>query len=353
MAILIRKNKAAKPRYRVRVRDALGKEYPTKTFATLIDAKRYERELQDKKDKKYQALSLLKRNIEVHKYISEWLSYQEGCISKGWYKKVAKTIYAHILPIIGGLKLSEVRSPHIGSILAEMEKKGLKPQTRLHVYNTLSKSFKDAVEYYGYLEKNPVLKMDKPKVHKIERNFLKPGDAFKLLEDCKEHYLGPAIWLGMLAGLRPSETQALQWRSVDFEKSQILVCSSFNRSEGVIQPYPKQKDWLRVPLPKMLSNYLQSRKDKFALGFVAPSIRGAMLDYSKFYRGLKNLCLLAGVKPVTPHELRHSCTEIWFQHGATLEDIRRLLGHKSSETTKRYVHKTDDRLVKLASVISF
>ena len=53
MAILIRKNKAAKPRYRVRVRDALGKEYPTKTFATLIDAKRYERELQDKKDKKY------------------------------------------------------------------------------------------------------------------------------------------------------------------------------------------------------------------------------------------------------------------------------------------------------------
>jgi site-specific recombinase XerD len=89
------------------------------------------------------------------------------------------------------------------------------------------------------------------------------------------------------------------------------------------------------------------------LGFVAPSIRGAMLDYSKFYRGLKNLCLLAGVKAVTPHELRHSCTEIWFHHGATLEDVRRLLGHKSSETTKCYVHKTDDRLIKLASVISF
>ena len=55
---------------------------------------------------------------------------------------------------------------------------------------------------------------------------------------------------------------------------------------------------------------------------------------------------------VTPHKLRHPCTQIWFHHGATLEDVRRLLGHKSSETTRRYVHKTDDRLIRLASVIS-
>ena len=121
-----------------------------------------------------------------------------------------------------------------------------------------------------------MLKIDKPKVYRIERNFLQPEDAFKLLAHCKEHYLGSAIWLGVLAGLRPSETQALQWRSVDFEKGQILVCSSFNRSEESIQPHPQQKDWLIVPV----------------------------------------------------------------------------LGHESSETTRRYVHKTDDRLIEIAKEIT-
>ena len=63
------------------------------------------------------------------------------------------------------------------------------------------------------------------------------------------------------------------------------------------------------------------------------------------------MCFEAGVEKISPHELRHSCTEIWFQHGATLEDVRRLLGHKNVETTQRYVHKTDDRLIKLAKGI--
>ncbi|MFK7825183.1 MAG: tyrosine-type recombinase/integrase [Oligoflexales bacterium] len=48
---------------------------------------------------------------------------------------------------------------------------------------------------------------------------------------------------------------------------------------------------------------------------------------------------------------RHSCTEIWFKNGANLEDVRRLLNHKSSETTQRYVHRTNDRLFELSKTI--
>ncbi len=153
-----------------------------------------------------------------------------------------------------------------------------------------------------------------------------------------------------MTGLRLSEVQALQWKNIDFEKNQILICAAFKRAENEIKPYPKQKNWLIVPMPALLVSYLKN-KMRFALGFAAPAKMGGMLDYSKFYRGLKKLCRDAGVDHVTPHELRHSCTEIWFRHGATLEDIRRLLGHKSVETTRRYVHRTDDRLIKLAKEI--
>ena len=78
-----------------------------------------------------------------------------------------------------------------------------------------------------------------------------------------------------------------------------------------------------------------------------------MLEQKKFYNGLRRLCQEALVKRVSPHGLRHSCTEIWIKNGASLEDIRRLLGHKTTETTLRYIHKTDDRLIKLAKEIKF
>ena len=68
-------------------------------------------------------------------------------------------------------------------------------------------------------------------------------------------------------------------------------------------------------------------------------------------KGLAKLCKEAGVQKVTPHELRHSCTEVWFSHGASLEDVRSLLGHKCPKTTGTYVHRTDNRLIKLAKEI--
>jgi site-specific recombinase XerD len=54
---------------------------------------------------------------------------------------------------------------------------------------------------------------------------------------------------------------------------------------------------------------------------------------------------------VTPHELRHSCTELYVQAGASAEDLRRLLNHKSLAATIRYMHRTDERLQRIASQV--
>ena len=351
MAILLKQLKDGRKKYQTRVMDELGKFYPSKTFETIREAERYERELKGRKDKREYALSQHKRSIEVQTYFDEWLNSRKYSVSPGWHKSLCDLSMKYILPVIGGQKLSDVKPPHIGRILSHMKEKNRSSQTMLHVFNILNKSFKDAVEYFGYLEKNPVLKQDRPKVHRKEREYLNPEDSWKLLKSCEDHYLGSAIWISILAGLRPSEVQALKWKNVDFQKRQILICAAFKRGINKIEAYPKQKNWLIVPMPEILCEYLEKQKRRFPLGFAAPAMRGGMLDYNKFYRGLGKLCREARVKKVSPQELRHSCTEIWFRHGATLEDVRRLLGHKSAETTRRYVHRTDDRLIKLASEI--
>lgn len=352
MAIVSRHTDNGKIKYFVRVRDQVGNHFPSKTFDRKIDAEQYERQLKIRKDSGVHAEISVKL-ICVSEYFSEWLDYRRSKLSKGWFQSVDRMYKTYIRDELGSLKLVDVKAPHIGKLLAKMQENNMSPQSVLHVFNILNKAFKDAVEYFGYLNKNPVLKQDRPKIRKVERSYLTPEESWKLLEHCKEHFLAPAVWLAVLSGLRPSEVQALQWRAVDFEKGQILICAAYKRGIGKIEPFPKQGDWAIVPMPKALSEFLSPRyKHRFPADFVAPAIEGGLLDYTKFHRNLWKLCDEAGVKRVSPHELRHSCTEIWFRSGATLEDVRRLLNHKTTATTQRYVHRSEDRLIALAKSIA-
>jgi len=244
----------------------------------------------------------------------------------------------------------EIKAVDIGMLFAQLERKGLSAQSILHIYNVLHKMFGDAVEFFELIDINPVRKRFRPKVHRIEREFLSPADSWRLLDSCKDHPLGAAVWISLLSGLRPGEVQALKWSAVDFERSQILIQATFNRKLWVMQDCPKQGDWGRAPMPAVLADFLRPKaKGRMESDFVCPNILGGMLSYESFNRRmLPQFCKQAGVKRITPHELRHSCTELYVQAGASAEDLRRLLNHKSLSATLHYMHRTDERLQGIA-----
>lgn len=82
--------------------------------------------------------------------------------------------------------------------------------------------------------------------------------------------------------------------------------------------------------------------------FVAQNKNGGMLEYTAFNQTLKSLCKGLGLKQITPHELRHSSSELWVNAGASEVDIGRQLNQSSSSTTRRYMHRSDERLDSLA-----
>ena len=85
--------------------------------------------------------------------------------------------------------------------------------------------------------------------------------------------------------------------------------------------------------------------------FVAAGRGGRMLAYKTLLYGLKDLCRKVGVTVITPHEMRHSWTEVWVKFGASVEHLRRLLNHKSLTSTKAYLHRTDEELTRLGDRI--
>jgi integrase len=351
MAIIQRKTDENEIRYLVRVRDPFGRWYPSATFERRVDAERFERELLNRKDSGSLARASVIRQMTFAEYWAQWSEECRTQVSAGWKSCQDRLMRKHLLPILGRMKLLEVRSQEIGRLMGILEKQGMSPQSRLHAYNVLHKMFGDAVEFYEFLELNPIKKRFRPKIRREEREFLTPAESWRLLEVSRQHPCGAAVWISLLAGLRPGEVQALRWSAIDFDRSQILIRATFNKKLRVIQDYPKQGDWGRAPIPKALYEFLKERSiGKTSEDFVAENWLGGMLCYESFaIKVLPALCRQAGVKRITPHELRHSCTELYVEAGASAEDIRRLLNHKSLTATLRYIHRTDERLMGVAS----
>lgn len=351
MAINKRKSSDGKTRYQVRVKDPRGRWYRAETFERLIDAEKHERELMNLRDQGQGAATsdereekVKRENITFAEYWSYWSTNGRKCHDS--WKMTQDQIYRDYLsPCLAERRLVDIRPQDIGKVLMRATQVGRAPQTVRHIYNLLHKIMNDAVEYYELLERNPVLRRDKPEVIETERDFLTPLETQKLREASKNHFLGPAIWLGTLCGLRPSEIQALTWSAVDLETRQLIIRAAYKRKVRRTEPFPKGKRWARVPIPPVLLEYLWDLKQSQGESeYVAPGLRGGMLKYEILLAGLRRLCKDAGVKPVSPHELRHSCSEEWVQAGASREDIARVLNHSSPRITERYMHRTDERL---------
>jgi integrase len=356
MAIIRRTNAKKEIRYQVKVRDAAGNWLPTATFRTKAQAEAYERSILGRRDQGETALPPEQRDLSVNDYWLVWTEQCRGQTSDGWKITQDQMARDYVLPVLGPRKLVDVKPADVGWTLESARKKGLSAQTLKHVYALIHKIFEDAVEHYGWLPKNPCLGRYRPKVPRRERDFLSPAQSMKLLEHVRHHYLGPAIWLQILAGLRNSEVQALTWKAIDWERGQILIRAAFNNKEDRIQEHPKQEDWGTAPIPPMLRQYLEELKRKRKepeTAFIAQNEfeQGAMLPYETYLRALRRVCEEAGVPVITPHELRHSCTEMYVQAGASAEDIRRLLNQSSLTATARYMHRTDERLMGIASRI--
>jgi integrase len=349
MAVIQRKNEKEEVRYLVRVRDRLGRWYPAETFDRMVDAKRHERKLLDDRDR---GRSGEKRgDLLFSEYLDLWIAQCRGSISAGWRISQDQMLRDYVLPFMSKLKVAEIRPQDIGSLFNQVLAMGRSPQTVKHVYAMLHKIFEDAVEHFEMLDRNPVLRRYRPKIAIRGRAFLAPVESWKLLRFVEHHYQGPAVWLQLLSGMRPGEVQALRWEHVDFERRQLLIRGTYNRKEKRLQDHPKQADWGSAPMTDDLFRFLWSRKGP-AGQFVVQNRHGGMLSYETYEDQLKRFCKKAGVKAVTPHELRHSCTELFIQSGASAEDIRRLLNQKSLTATARYMHRTNERLQGIADKVS-
>jgi integrase len=191
---------------------------------------------------------------------------------------------------------------------------------------------------------------------------LSPAEVFAVARRA-EGQIGAIILLGAFTGLRIGELRALRWRDIDFAGCLIHVRRNLPHGSKV-ERVPKGRQARSVPLLDQAVPVLDrlSQRERFTgpddLVFTSPT--GKHLDDNPIRRGLYAAMAAAGIdrdrgtgKPFVFHDLRHSFGTLAVRV-FPLTDVQTHMGHKSVETTRRYIHHVPrrDAAAKLTALVN-
>lgn len=197
---------------------------------------------------------------------------------------------------------------------------------------------------HGLVSKDPAYNVEPPKKSKPLPHFLKEGEMDRLFDDVTwsntftEVRDKAIIMTFYVTGIRVSELTGLDDGDVDFTIRQLKVTGKGNKQR--IIPFGEE-------LADMLKKYIASREESVTRNddslFVTS--KGKRMTRVQVRIEVKNhLALVSTQKKLSPHVLRHTFATAMLNHGASIESVRRLLGHASASTTEIYTHTTFEQL---------
>lgn len=140
-------------------------------------------------------------------------------------------------------------------------------------------------------------------------------------------------------GLRRAEVARLEFGDYDIAEGSLRVEGKGDKERTVFIPKGTAvavQRWLerRGSEPGPLIAHV-SRAGKVRLRYVSPNL---------VYRVVQKRFLAAGIKPLTPHDMRRTFISDLLDEGVDLATVSRQVGHSSVQTTARYDRRKDRAL---------
>jgi site-specific recombinase XerD len=143
------------------------------------------------------------------------------------------------------------------------------------------------------------------------------------------------VAVGFRHGMRSSEITGLLMTDVNLKHATIKVRRLKNSNTTTQQ--------LSLEEIALLTAWLTERQDD-STNFVFTSRNGGRMNRKTWFRIFHGLAERAGLAPAKrhPHCLKHSLAMFLLDKGVKLNHIQRALGHKSLQSTGRYLEVGDD-----------
>lgn len=329
---------ACEPGYRVAVYDAIARRKVSKTLRTLAEARRWRATAQT------QAAKGVRLSGTAETLYAAAEAFVDGIASgairtragerykPSVVREYERSLRLHVLPTLGGAKLSKIQRRDVQRLADEMLASGADPSTIRNALKPLQVIYRRAIED-GDLAVNPCERLRLPAIRGRRERIAAPAEAAGLIEALRPE--DRALWgCAFYAGLRRGELRALLWDDVDLAGGLIRVERSMN-SHGEAGE-PKSRAGRRgVPIVAALRDLLVEHKFVTSrdVGLVFGSSETQPFTPTAVRKRALTAWRLVGLDPIGLHECRHTFASLLIAAGVNAKAITAYLGHASIQTT--------------------
>ncbi|MGC2433217.1 MAG: tyrosine-type recombinase/integrase [Desulfobaccales bacterium] len=297
----------------------------------LLEAIRHEIDQEKFDPKEYQAREL--KSLRFDNYALAWLERREkelrrALISVGYFTEVRAYIHRYFIPFFNRKSIRDIREAYVEDFRDSLPEH-LSHKTIFNIMGVLRKLFRDA-----YRRKDILILPEFPKIPKGEpvTHWIDEEAQELVLAQMQDPIRRTFYLFLMKQGCRPGEARALRWGNLDLKNGIVTICAGFDRE--TFKPYTKERDVRPLPLHPQVGEALANLPRNLA-GWVF-TFRGQPITQWMASAYWRRAALKAGVKVSCYEGTRHSLASQAINRGCPDGKISKMLGHKSSASTKRY-----------------
>ena len=292
--------------------------------------------------------------ITLREWMMHWMENELlGSVKASSYQTYLTQANRHILPMLGGLYLTQLTPALAYEFTESMHAAGLSAGTIKGVFRLLSAALRFALDE-GVIRKNPCRKLKIRQEEQREQRVLSRSEQEKVRSAADERG-DLSVLLSLYTGMRLGEVCALKWTDIDWEKKTITVRRTAQRvAQGrnerghrtlLMLGSPKSRRSHRVlPAPDFLLAKLKNLMAAGPAGEFVFSTSAHAAEPRTLQRRFSRLMEAVGLTDVHFHTLRHSFATRLLELGVDIQTVSALLGHGSARTTLDfYGHSLPDQ----------
>ncbi|WP_294948296.1 tyrosine-type recombinase/integrase, partial [Sulfurivirga sp.] len=262
-----------------------------------------------------------------------WFEHARDQWTGSYERDVQARCEKHLLPVIGGMPVNEIRAADLLKVFRRMEAQG-SINTMHKVRSYASRAFRFGVGM-GWCERDPVqdlpmdvLKPDRGRRMAFVRDPAELAGILRAIDGYSgRHYaVGEALWLAPYLFLRPGELAGLLWSEVDFSQNLIRIGAERMKMRRVHL----------VPMARQVREKLEALR---ALDVDSPFV---FPSHVSLHRPISPESLRAALRrmgitkdELTTHGFRHIASTFLNELGWPPDAIERQLAHVEGNKVRR------------------